>query len=104
MTIHPREIFDGALVSQPPCRHAQRHRCGPDRPEPGHAPGGRSAARTELGDDVGVHRDLQHRPALDGALLLAPTVIWAIRTLRTPPSGAPGPLTDATTDLIPATA
>ena len=31
-------------------------------------------------------------------------VIWAIRTLRTPPSGAPGPLTDATTDLIPATA
>ena len=29
--------------------------------------------------------------------------IWAIRTLRTPPSGAPGPLTDATTDLIPAT-
>jgi CubicO group peptidase (beta-lactamase class C family) len=30
--------------------------------------------------------------------------IWAIRTLRTPPSGTPGPLTDATTDLIPATA
>ena len=29
--------------------------------------------------------------------------IWAIRTLRTPPSGAPGPLTGATTDLIPAT-
>jgi hypothetical protein len=41
---------------------------------------------------------------LMGALLLALTVIWAIRTLRTPPSGAPGPLTDATTDLIPATA
>jgi CubicO group peptidase (beta-lactamase class C family) len=30
--------------------------------------------------------------------------IWAIRTLRTPPSGAPGPLTDPTTDLIPANA
>jgi hypothetical protein len=29
--------------------------------------------------------------------------IWAIRTLRTPPSEAPGPLTGATTDLIPAT-
>jgi CubicO group peptidase (beta-lactamase class C family) len=29
--------------------------------------------------------------------------IWAIRTLRTPPSEAPGPLTRATTDLIPAT-
>jgi hypothetical protein len=31
-------------------------------------------------------------------------VIWAIHTLRTPPPGAPGPLRDATTDLIPATA
>jgi CubicO group peptidase (beta-lactamase class C family) len=29
--------------------------------------------------------------------------IWAIRTLRTPPSEAAGPLTGATTDLIPAT-
>jgi CubicO group peptidase (beta-lactamase class C family) len=29
---------------------------------------------------------------------------WAIRTLRTPHSGAPNPLTGATTDLIPATA
>ena len=30
--------------------------------------------------------------------------IWAIRTLRTPPSDAPTPLTGATTDLIPVTA
>jgi hypothetical protein len=29
--------------------------------------------------------------------------IWAIRTLRTPPSGAPSPLKDATSGLIPAT-
>ena len=29
--------------------------------------------------------------------------IWAIRTLRTPPSEAPGPSTDATTDPIPGT-
>jgi CubicO group peptidase (beta-lactamase class C family) len=30
--------------------------------------------------------------------------IWAIRTLRTPPSDPPGPLQDSSTDLIPATA
>jgi hypothetical protein len=30
--------------------------------------------------------------------------IWAIRTLRSPPSDPPGPLKDSSTDLIPATA
>ena len=57
---------NGALTYQSPGRHAQPDRCGPDRPEPDHALGVESAARSRLGDDAGVHPDLRPRPAGDG--------------------------------------